>query len=301
MRSIILKYILLLLAQLFAFQAFAQLIDLTEIEIQQHALRFNPVFIQNNGIQSVRANLSVKYDMQPVYNLNEEHIYNFNKKGLLEEFVDIKSGPLERDTSLLFFKYDEIYQLIQQDLKQGATFTSNTFTYNESGKKIKELTYKGNWNSQNTQQQGPNKTLVLQETYTHESIDDSTTKTVYINNLGKPYLEKFVYFSAGNVYRKEFYYLTTRSNKVVTIKYDDYNRIKLVTITNNLFQKSVLEYSIEYDEVSNVKEIEVNKNNKPFELVQYLYDSKSLLSAKLRKTISDNAIYITKYSYTYYE
>lgn len=294
------KYLLVLFGTLLALNASAQLIDLTEIEIQQHALRFNSSFIKNNKIKSIQANLSVKYDMQPIYNLNEEHVYNFNKNGLLEEFVDIKSGPLERDTSLLFFKYDEIYQLVQQDLKQGATFTSNAYTYNANGEKVKETTFKGNWNNQSNTNNIPNKTLVLEETYTHEVIDDSTSKTVYINNLGKPYLEKFIYFSSGNVYRKEFYYLTTRSNKVVTIQYDDYNRIKLVTITNNLFQKSVMNYQIEYDEVSNVKEIEISKNNKPFELVQYLYDSKSLLSAKLRKTLTDNAIYITKYNYSYY-
>ena len=281
----------------FTVSAHAQILDNTNCDVFSDNNFFNQEFIKKNGITTIHSTISSKRSMKPIKETPLWQQFDFDKYGRVTRMMETRFIGSKIDTSLVQFKYVGDH-LVKKRLSDTKGFYSYSYQYNDNGN-LEKKTYSREVNANPETHKFELKQLieVYKERYEHTEISKSKTKQISYNSNDKPYLQEFTeYDEYGNKIKEISTLVVTKKGSSTTYKYDAYHRPIEKLEINNLFGKSEIRYTYEYDEAGNLlseKKYEdgVYKTNREF-----LYDGRMLLSARLTKDIATGTIQIVKYT-----
>lgn len=302
MKSII-KQILLIVIGLNCLTGFGQFLSVKKYAIEEKEDMFNHVFMANNNIKSINAEIFYKKEMKPMNAANLIEQYYFNENGLLHKMIrtnHITGG--RTDTAVVYLNYfdDDLIKKTQLDAKG---FFSHTFELDPKGNVIKD-TYSREENqgySRFNFIQGKSFTIFY-ETYSYEFDDKNrVTKKSISNSDGKPYQN--VYYSYDvfdNLIKETSTLVVTKKSNSIEYTYNEFHQLIEKKIESNFFGKNITIHTYEYDDVGNLLSEKITRNGKPKTSIEFVYDGRMLLKALLIKDESSGTIKVTKYKYQFY-
>lgn len=260
---------------------------LTDLELKNISVMFNPTYIKNNNITEITGYTSIKKQLKPIVDKQVYNRYKFDKQGRLIQLTEtFKTSSTSIDSLITQYVYSN-GNMREKIILDAYGQHAYLFSYNDKND-ISKMEYR----KINDIEQ--NNILVLEEQYLYEHINDSTILKWYLNQYGKKYQKEIYTYNSLNYLlsvEKRMVFGGGFSMQIYT--YDTQGRlIEYKEEGGGTIQKTT--YS--YDKFSNILEKDYFKNDKHILHDEFLYDSKtSLLKAQLSKEIETNTIYITKF------
>ncbi|MDE0772560.1 MAG: hypothetical protein OSB25_10215 [Salibacteraceae bacterium] len=305
MRLTIYLTLLILLFTVFGLhKSHAQILDVYQGKLYNNDCQFNERFIMDNKIKTITGKISVKKDMQPISNKGLIVRYSFDRIGRLSEQIktmSLRGGRI--DTTQSSFSYSQNNQLVQKAQFYVKAYDAIRYSYNNKNEITSEMVVRGANNNQ--YKYGFDKgseTIVKQERYEWQQLNDTTQNVVYYNSAERPYKERTIILNVIGQKQSEntTYYLTKKRN-LITYKYDPVGRLIKIIDYSNLGSQRTITNTYEYDEYGNLYNSKIYTNGKLSYTQEFLYDPQTLfLSAQLSKDESARSIKIIQYEYKFY-
>jgi len=303
-----LKMNLTLLLSLFSLlgsnESHAQILDVYQGKLYNNDCQFNERFIKDNKVKIITGKISVKKDMQPISSKGLIVRYSFDPIGRLSEQIktmSLRGGRI--DTTQSSFSYSQNNQLIQKAQFYVKAYDAIRYSYNNENGISSETVVRGANNNQ--YKYGFDKgteTIVKQERYEWQKLNDTTQNVVYYNSAERPYKERTIILNVIGQKQSEntTYYLTKKRN-LITYKYDPEGRLIKIIDYSNLGSQRTITNTYEYDEYGNLYNSKIYTNGKLSYTQEFLYDPQTFfLSAQLSKDESARSIKIIQYEYEFY-
>lgn len=287
----------------FGSSAFAQLINANAHLFSDEPF-FNEKFIAQNKIRSVKGKLASKKEMDIIRRSFTEDYYEFDQQGKQLAFYNtFYKQDRQKDTTMVLFTYNTNDNLIVKRKCDHYGFFSYHYTLDDTGRIIASKYCR----DENT---GPNKRLftlgtqfvIAEEEFRYEKLNGNTEKKVSLNNYGRAFKEDVIsYDEFGWVSSIASRYLIGNNYSKVSYEYNENGRISSkTTISGSGKDQKILKETYTYDEIGNLLEMNVYKNDEHVTVKQVLYDGRMLMSALLTKEVATNLIHIVEYDYTFY-
>lgn len=318
---------------LFPVLCFSQVILNKPQDIPTTDIVFNPSFIKENKIRSVKVDLSMKPDNKVIDDKGLMQLYEFDTLGRVSRFYyTIISGTTTReidvpalyrrgrvvrkaytrtettyayDTISTSFYYDSKSRLTIKRTNTGEVYNAVYYTYDiASNDIIKEVRCK---ESNTSEIKGEFRlgiqTVTSMETFEYEKTSPTQVKKKSLNDEGRVYRQTIInYDSKGNKLDESSEYVVTWMNAGSTWKYDEQGRLIEAAFATNATGDVRQESKYEYDAKGNLVAEKRYKNKEQTNEISYLYDESSkLLKSQVNRDFPQKQIGIVKYSYGYYK
>ena len=265
---------------------------------------FNPDFIAKNKIKLLQGTVSRKESMQPIRQLGLVQSFSFDSTGKVTRRVKtFKRRGGRVDTSHVFFKYDDVNQLIWQNTRQNDLFDAYSYSYDSLGRVTEESHHRGEDTSGTFFGFQPGKSFeVNAEQFTYDSTGSKQLTKSFLNSEGKPYKETLYAFDTlGNLIEETTRFVLSGRRQTRKRTYDDVGRLAEINEFSNLGSKVEKVYSYSFDIIGNVEEEKITVNGTLITTRQFVYDEATLLlKAMLIKDEATIAIDIVQFDYTFY-
>ncbi|HQZ41603.1 MAG TPA: hypothetical protein PK735_01830 [Flavobacteriales bacterium] len=277
----------------------AQALIVLPVDDDTHTIEFNPAFIKSNSITSIVGNKMVKRSNEPMRPNGSLYYYRFDGKGRTVYSNNAFGHPGSgRDTASVKYIYDEadrITQRLRNDLGGHYTYTID---YDDNGKPERE-TYSRieNLGTDRYNVIPGEVTVISDERFRYEVQSDSLTKKLFLNNLDLPYREQLIVKDSHGYLRTiEDVYLMSNKRARITFKYDDKGRLAERLEQPDIGWLHSTKHTFTYDNVGNLLQAILWKDDVQKELAEYLYEEGSMtLSARIAKDMETGQIHIVKY------
>lgn len=325
------KYFFSFLLVYFSSNAVAQILKITSDNTIQLPIYFNEVFMRDNKVKSITANLAVKPDNKPIDDKGLINTTEFDSLGRVSKyfFTRIKSkteteqqikavrnkrGKIIRpaftkvdveyvyDTVVTWFYYNSNNALsIKRTLDDGI-YDSRYFDYDSLGNCIKEIHARETSTSKNEFKLGT-QTILSVENFKYENLSSTQIKKYYLNEEGRTYRTSIInYDNKKNKIEENNEFIVTWLVVKESFKYNTSDKI----IEKNYFSNTGGEVSekveIEYDTNQNIAIEKHYKNNIKTNEYSYLFDENNkYLKSQLNRNFTNNTIGIIKFSYTFWK
>lgn len=277
----------------------AQALLVLPLDDDERTIQFNPTFIKSNSITAIVGNQMLKRDNEPMRPKGISYYYRFDEKGRTVYSNNAFGHPGSgRDTASITYTYDDADRITQRLRNDLGGHYSYTVEYGISGKPERE-TYS------RIQNLGTDRynvipgeiTVISDERFRHETQNDSVTKKVYLNNLDLPYREQlFSKDKHGYLRTIEDVYLMTNKRARITFNYDEKGRLSERIEQPDIGWLHSKKHTFKYDNIGNLVQATLWKDNIQKEHVEYLYEEGPLtLSARITKDMETGQIHIVKY------
>ena len=284
----------------FFFSVNGQIIDNHSTEIFAEDPVFNPIFIRNNKISSIKGYYSTKADLDRIRSNKNIYVYEFNPKGQLIKDYKTRAG----DTIVRMYEYDDNSNLIFIRKTDRFGYHAYTFEYDSLNRMTKK-TYSRDLN------RTINKIdfvldrsyIISEQTFGYEATSKGIKK-LYYNSVGKVYkTELFYYDTDGYLIKQEATSKTGSGTDKTEYSYNLQGLLKEKKTTSFLTNNNTTRIQFEYDAHENVMAQHFYRNEVYKTEYQIVYDSRTLLlSALLSRDVESNIITILKFSdYTYFD
>ena len=282
----------------------AQILDAYQGKLYDGECIFNARFIAQNKIKRITGKISVKADMRPIYHEGTIDQYQFNQYGQLVERIKsfrMRGGHI--DTTQDHYQYNDMKNLIAQTTVTLSGYNSIRYEYGKDGFPVKETFARGENTSPYSYDLNKGRESILKdEAFDYEVLNDTTYKKVFLNSANKPYKETVVmHNSLGQRTSEQTRFYLTSKRESITYQYDVQGRLIKIIDYSNLLGVQTITYTYEYDEYGNLYSGKIYKNGKLTYSQEFLYDVQTfLLKAQLTKEEATNSIKIIEYSYEYF-
>jgi hypothetical protein len=282
---------------------YAQILDNSQCSVFTDDPFFNAEFIRNNKIKSIRGDVSTKSKNSAIVESNTEYIYEFDIQGRLIKKVETFFLPGSgKDTSVVYFEYDDRNNLILRRKNDGYGFFSFKYTYDDENR-ITSMVYCREENaSDKIDEFVPGKTYIIsKESYVYDMLEEGLRRKVY-NNYDKLYQETMYYQNElGYIISEETRLLVSNNRSVVEYMYDNKGRPSAKFDHKSVLRPSELAWHYEYDEVGNVLKEEYYRNEVFITRKEAVYHPQTmLLKALIKFDIATEFMHIVRFSYGYY-
>lgn len=265
-------------------------------------LHFNQQFIARNRVANIVGQQMIKRDNRPMQEQKEKYLFRFDEQGRViysnNSFGQPGSG---RDTASITYTYNEQGHAVRRLRNDLAGHFAYTIERDAEGRAIRE-TYSRIENlgtDRYTLVPGVT-TEISDEHYTYTSVNDTTWRKLYMNNLNLPYREQtFTSDRKGYLLYIEDRYLITERRSRITFTYDENGRLAGRVEQPDLERPRKLHHSWLYDRTGNVISGELWHDDRQINRVEYLYEEATmLLKARLTKDIETGQINVVRYHTT---
>lgn len=264
------------------------------------SLRFNPTFIQRNGVRSIEGQGNIKRDGEPIRQKNERSTYRFDASGhMAYSVISYGRTSTTPDTSFVSYAYDPQGRLIEQQRRDPGGRSAQRDSLDGAGQclrrthvRIQEAVTGGYATVR------PTETIISDERFTHTAINDTATRTVWHNEHGLPYREQ--------VFRKDRWgYLRAIEDRniitgrlgLITFRYDEKGRLAERIERSDLSSASTYKHIWRYDTAGNVTLCDAWRDEKQIRHSEYLYEEGTLLlKAIIAKDMETGLIHITRFT-----
>ena len=261
---------------------------------------FNPEFVKNQQIRSIRGNYSTKYDMDVIRPNEDVFVYEFDNLGQLVRQYKIHL----KDTLINTYQYDYKGNIVMHRESNKLGYYEYRYKYDDQNRVIEKEVRRDKVYDYNKWSFELDKSAII-----------STEKFEYIQLTGKDF-KKICYNSSNRIYRIEFYYhnlkglLSKKESAMhngrgrIEVNYK-YNASGLLTEIESTAKKTspiVTLKTFEYDQKGNVLSKKEFRNNKIFSEDQLVYneDTKTLRAIISRGQESDKLTILKFDGYRHY-
>lgn len=263
-------------------------------------LRFNPTFIARNRIQAVVGERLIKRDDRPMAPQREKHLYRFDTDGRTTYANHSYGQPGSgRDTTSVAVTFDTQGRELER-LRNDLTGHFALRTLRDTQGRPVRQTYSrvANLGTDRYNLIPGEVTAISDEHYRHEQVNDSTSKQLFVNELGLPYREQLrMHDRLGYLRSIEDRYLISNRTSRVTFRYDEQGRLAERVEQPDLAQARTLRRTWTYDQAGNVRSGALWHDAQQVQQDEYVYeDSTLLLRARLTKDMESGIIHVVRYS-----
>ena len=288
---------------LFAGMLHAQILDNSKCSVFSDDPFFNTAFIRNNKIKKIIGETNSKAKNFEMKTSGTGYVYEFDTLGRiiakLETFI-LPNGA--KDTSMVFYEYDERNNLVLKRKNDGYGFFSFRYTYDEENRMTSMVYCREENASGKVDEFVPGKSYIIsKESYAYDRIDVGLRKKAY-NNYDKLYQETIYNENElGYIVSEDTRLLVSNNRAVVEYVYDNKGRPIAKFDHRSVLRASELAWNYEYDEVGNVLKEEYYRNEEFTTRKEAVYFPESmLLKALIKFDISTEFMHIVRYSYEFY-
>jgi len=290
--------ILLLAANLVSAQALVVLPGTDD----PNALHFNERFIARNHVASIVGQQLIKRDNRPMQEQKEKYLYRFDEQGRTiysnNSFGQPGSG---RDTASVIYTYNDQGQVTRRLRNDLAGHFAYTIERDSAGRTVRETyTRIENLGTDRYTLVPGATTEISDEHYTYTTVNDTTWRKRYLNNLNLPYREQtFVSDRRGYLLHIEDRYVITERRSRTTFSYDQNGRLAERVEQPDMDRPRKLRNLWHYDAAGNVISGELWHDERQVNQLEYLYEESSmLLKARLTKDMETGQINVVRYHTT---
>lgn len=256
--------------------------------------KFNPQFIAENRIASVRAETETKKDGDRIRKTHLHTVRNFNKAGKTELIAEIHTK--RRDTAITAYSYIE--DRLECEVKNDAAgLFSYCYTYKEGMPAERKYARISRSGSLTDRRFSGKETKITTEKYTHTRYENQLHTTLY-NSAGRPYQKEIRYFDTHGYllkYLRTFVMTSERHEEVYT-----YNALGLLASIETSANRSEYKTEYTYDAAGNLLTENRFENGIPAYRKEYVYEGTDMmLRAELVRRDADEMLEIITYDYTY--
>lgn len=270
-----------------AIYAKGQLLNFPKGRDFQSISKFNPAFIQSNGIEKIIIEDEWKPDGQPIKKTGAKFIFRFNHNGQVSSIQEITKS---KDTLLTIYEY--VGERLSCEVKNDAAGLFS-YCYRYKDDKPTEVKYA----RLGKKNEVFDKTEISTERFTHQHFENQLHSTQY-NSSGRPYKKEIRYYDENG------YYLRFVSDFVMTSRREEetyaYNAHGLLAEKRVDRSSEKFTWKYEYDTVGNLTAEEKFKNGTKVERLEYVYrEEDMLMKAEISRNEPKQAIRIRSYTYSF--
>lgn len=264
-----------------------------------HDLQFNPQFIERNNITTITGQRMIKRDGQPMREEGQRYLYRFGPKGLPVYTNNSQGRPGSgSDTTSTTFSYDTAGR-VERRLRHDMTgYFAYDAVLDKEGRPVRETYSRIENLSTEPNTLVPGKvTEISDEYFRYETVNDSTTKKLFTNNLGLPFREQLFRSNAlGYLVQIEDRYLISNRRSRVTFRYDEKGRLMERVEQPDLDHPRTTKRTWNYDAAGNVIDGMLWHDDRAVEREEYLYDNNTMeLTARLAKDLASGIIHVVRF------
>ncbi len=263
-------------------------------------LHFNAAFIRLNNVASISGQASVKRDGEPIRDKSDRSFYSFDRNGSTvftnNTFGKPGSG---RDTASVAWTYDTLGRAIEQlrnDLNGHFAFRDSS---DAKGRVVKQVYVRiENLSGDRYNLQRGRETIISEERFTYEDVNDTVLQKTWLNDRGLPYREQFYHTDEWGYLRViDDHYLITGRRGRVTFRYAEKGRLAERIEQPDLSNPTTTKHIWHYDVAGNVVMGDQYRNEKSIRHIEYLYEASSMfLKATIAKDLETGLIHIMRYT-----
>lgn len=293
------KRLLPLLALLLTTSVQAQVLLVLPSEEDPDAIHFNPEFIRRNHVAAIIGETMVKPDGRPMSTDPAKVLYRFDTDGRTvyanNSFGRPGSGRDTASTTYTFDSEGRETELLRNDL--AGHFSLRT-TYDNEGRAVRETYCRIENLGTNRYDlvRGP-AIEISDERFTYASLNDTTSRKTYLNNLNLPYREQtFTYDHRGYLQLIEDRYLISERRSRARFAYDEHGRLMERVDQRDITRPDTVRRTWAYDRAGNVISGDSWHGERLRYHEEYLYEEGSMmLKARLRKDADSGHIHVIRY------
>lgn len=267
-----------------------------------NALHFNERFIARNKVASIVGQQMIKRDNMPMQEQKEKYLYRFDEQGRVIYSNSSYGHPGSgRDTASVTYAYDDLGRVVSRVRNDLAGHFSYTTERDAEGRAVRETYARIENTGTDRYHLIPGKvTEISDEHYTYATVNDTTWRKLYLNNLNLPYREQtFVSDRRGYLLQIEDRYVITDRRSRITFTYDQNGRLAERLEQPDLQGPRKLRHTWRYDAAGNVISGELWHDDRQIHQVEYLYEETTmLLKARLTKDLATGQINVVRYHTT---
>lgn len=284
---------LLILFVSIGFLSFSQVLDNQNGEAFTDKPFFNQKFIFENQIKQLSGYYVYKKKGESMKSTKYKYVYNFNTFGDLTSTFETCPDDGTKDTIWNIYQYDSQKNVTVHKKTDQEGFTSVYYEYDSLNRVVSEE-FKREIVSEDTS--------VRYLTFNKERLKyadyDGQTKRTRFNNYNLPYLDEFWNYN-------ELGYLVERTERVkmtsdiytYTYSYNEKGKLASLGKASNGQDKFIEELRFRYDELGNLIEKHVYKNDDFTTDIQIVYNSKSkLVSSIITRQVSTGFLMILRFN-----
>lgn len=326
-----LKYFFSFLLIYISSNAVAQILKITSDNAIQLPIYFNEIFIKDNKIKSITANLAVKPDNKPIEDKGLINTTEFDSLGRVCKYfytrikskteteqeiraVRNKRGKIVRpaytkvdvaysyDTVVTWFYYNSKNAISIKRTLDDAIYDSRYFDYDSLGNCIK-IIHARETSSSKSDFKLMSQTILSIENFKYENLSSTQIKKYYLNEEGRTYRTSIInYDNSNNKIDENNEFIVTWLVVKESFKYNASNEIIEKNYFSNTGEEVSEKVEIEYDTNQNVSLEKHYKNNIKTNEYSYLYDENNkFLKSQLNRNFTNSTIGIIKLSYSFWK
>lgn len=260
---------------------------------------FNPAFMARNGVAEIKGQLHVKRENEPMKPRNEHYLFRFGPDGRVlysnNSFGMPGSG---RDTASVQYRYNEQGHLVERTRLDLSGHYREEIITDTAGRTMRETHVRiENLGTDRYTLVPGTRTEVSDERYTHDRLNDTTTRTVTLNSLGLPYKERLhISNRHGYLLRIEDRYIVTGRMGRTVFTYNEKGLLASRTEQSDLSDPRTVRYTYSYDAGNDLVSMDTWHGEELVTKEEYVYaEGSHHLKAKLTKDMATGTIRVVRY------
>ena len=265
----------------------AQLLNIEDVNPLDKVDMFNPRFVEQNSIRSIKISQMRKPNEGALEKLMGEDEFIFNSSGQVEFAAQVRILFGKRDTSETMFKFDASSRLISKTTSTSRH--SNTLAFGYEGDELA--------NTSLLAEGGDTPIRLNSESVVWRAVNDTLHLRTFLNDLGIPYKEERTQLNGlGYVVARSETMLMTRKKVHQTLRYNDMGRLEERTQSSKQYSH-IGKYN--YDELGNLLSVVTSNTHSDLTRIEVVYSSSFLVEGLLVQNLESNDITIYKFAYTF--
>lgn len=262
-------------------------------------LQFNPAFIARNSVASVSGQAWVKRDNKPMVPLDRHYLYRFNDTGRLGYSNNSFGRPGSGfDTASVMYSYTAEGRLIQELHNDLHGFYALRMQYDTEGRvEHMEHVRLENLGADRYHFTEGGATIVSDERYRHQALNDTIWMKTWLNDRGRPFQEElFTQDALGYLRQVDRRNLITQRRARVSFTYDEHGRLAERSEQPDLAIQHWSTWKWTYDPAGNPLTRDLYRDDIHVKHSEYLYaDSTLFLKAVITRDEGTGVIDIIRY------
>lgn len=263
-------------------------------------LDFDPDFIRRNQVRTVRTEVSVKRDGEPMRPRKEQQVYRFNSAGLLVNSTSSLGSPgTGRDTTWVEHRYDDSGRRVEELRNDLHGWFALRDSLDEAGRTVRRTHVR-------IANEGPDRyrlvpgveTIISDERCVRRTLNDTAIRETWYNELGLPYRERtWARDRWGYLRGVEDRNIITGRRGTISLRYDEKGRLAERTDRPDVNAAGISRWSWRYDQAGNVVTADSWQDGVQARHAEYLYEEGTmLLKAVIARDLMTGLIHITRYN-----
>lgn len=265
-------------------------------------LRFNPAFIERNGIAAIHGQPMVKRENEPMRERSGGILYQFDEQGRTTYRNHSFGRPgTGHDTASIIFSYDgsgrvtsELHNdlnghfILDRELDAEGRVTRETYARVE------------NLGTDRYKLSPGRRTEISDERFAHGTINDTAWSTTFLNSAGLPYRERTWHKDRWGYLRAiDDRWLVSGRRGSITFRYDEKGRPAERIERPDLSAPATTRYEWRYDAAGNVTVCDQWRDQAQVAHQEFIYEQATmLLKATVMKAMDTGLIHVVRYTTT---